>query len=139
MKTFFIGIDISKDTLDFAICKDVNNPIDDSFKVDNSIKGISQMIRKCKKSKSLLWFCFEHTGNYGLLLSHQLQAEGLTYSAVPALEIKQSQGMVRGKSDPVDAKRIALYAATHKHKLTPIKFLAKTFLKSNIYLLIVCN
>jgi len=129
MKTFFIGIDISKDTLDFAICKDVNNPIEDSFKVDNSIKGISQMIRKCKKTKSPLWFCFEHTGNYGLLLSHQLQAEGLTYSAVPALEIKQSQGMVRGKSDLVDAKRIALYAATQKHKLTPSQIPSENLLK----------
>jgi len=129
MKTLFIGIDISKDTLDFAICKDASNPIEEGFKVANSIKGISQLINKCKKTKLPLWFCFEHTGNYGLLLSHQLQAEGLTYSIVPALEIKQSQGMVRGKSDLIDARRIALYAAIHKHKLTPCQLPGENLLK----------
>lgn len=129
MKTFFIGIDISKDTLDVAICKDVNKPIEDIFQVDNSIKGISQMLKKCRKVKHPLWFCFEHTGNYGLLLAHQLQAEEQKYSAVPALEIKQSQGMVRGKTDVIDAKRIALYAATHKHKLTVCQLPGENLLK----------
>ena len=38
---------------------------------------------------------------------------------VPALEIKNSQGMVRGKTDAVDAERIAHYATVHAHKLTP--------------------
>ena len=119
MKTVFIGIDISKDSLDFAVCADPKSPIDDSFKVDNTVKGISQMITKCKKCNQKLWFCFEHTGNYGLLLMCQLQAEEFTYSVVPALEIKQSQGMVRGKSDAIDARRIALYAAIQRHKLKP--------------------
>lgn len=36
---------------------------------------------------------------------------------VPAIEIKRSKGLVRGKSDRSDAKDIAFYAHTHLHKL----------------------
>lgn len=129
MKSIFIGIDISKDTLDVAVCKDPSQPFDQVFKVDNSIRGISQLITKCRKPKQELWFCLEHTGNYGLLLMCQLQSEDLLYSVVPALEIKQSQGMVRGKSDIIDAKRIAIYAATHSHKLKPFHLPGEKLIK----------
>ena len=129
MKTFFIGIDISKDSLDAALCKDPGQEIETTFRVENSIKGISKLIRKSRKLKQELWFCFEHTGNYGLLLMCQLQAEGLNYSVVPALEIKQSQGMTRGKTDPIDAKRIARYAATHSYKLKAFHLPGENLLK----------
>lgn len=129
MKTIFIGIDISKDSLDVAICEDPSTVMDQVFKVENSIKGISKLIARCKRFNSDLWFCFEHTGNYGLLLMTQLQSENLTYSVVPALEIKQSQGMVRGKSDIIDAERIAVYAATHSYKLKPFQLPGKNLLK----------
>lgn len=129
MKTIFIGVDISKDSLDVAVCKDPALEIDTPFKVENSIKGISKLIARSKKLNHDLWFCFEHTGNYGLLLMCQLQSEGLTYSVVPALEIKRSQGMTRGKSDRVDAKRIALYAATHSYKLKSYQLPGENLLK----------
>jgi transposase len=129
MKSIFIGIDISKDTLDVAICQDPSQVIDQVFKVDNTIKGISKLITRCKRYKQELWFCFEHTGNYGLLLMCQLQSEGLKYSVVPALEIKQSLGMVRGKNDAIDAQRIAIYAATNSHKLKPFDLPGENLLK----------
>ena len=61
--------------------------------------------------------CLEHTGYYGLQLCDTLQELNIDYTAVPALEIKQSQGMTRGKSDPVDAKRIAIYAWRYADKI----------------------
>ena len=66
-----------------------------------------------------LWFCFEHTGNYGILLSQVLEQRELTYSMVAPLEIKQSIGITRGKNDQIDAKRIAEYASIHAKKLKP--------------------
>jgi transposase len=129
MKTLFIGIDVSKESLDVAVCKDPSSAPKQTFKVDNTIEGIHQLVEKFNTVNQRLWFCFEHTGSYGLLLMCQLQAEGLTYSVVPALEIKQSQGMVRGKSDTIDAGRIAVYAATHTHKLKPFQFPGENLLQ----------
>jgi len=129
MKTIYVGIDISKDSLDVAVCIDLNQEIETVFQVENSLTGISKMISKCKRQGDDLWFCFEHTGNYGLLLSTQLEASEQKFSSVPALEIKQSQGMVRGKTDKIDARRIATYAATNAHKLKPTKLAGETLLK----------
>jgi len=129
MKRIYVGIDISKKTLDVAICKDVNEKVKTVFTVENSLKGINQMIVRCKRHGEDIWFCFEHTGNYGLLLATQIEVSGQTYSAVPPLEIKHSQGMVRGKSDTIDAERIAIYAATHSHKLKPSKLSGDKLLK----------
>lgn len=131
MKTIFVGIDISKDWLDVAIC---STPLDkqfDSFKVENTIEGIKKMIRYCNRSakKSSLWFCFEHTGNYGLLLCHLLEQYNCDYSLVPALEIKKSMGMTRGKNDVTDAKHIARYVAVNHFKLRKTKLPGTSILK----------
>lgn len=130
MKTVSIGIDISKEWLDYSICEDLTQDRLQSKRVNNSIAGIHKMINNCQSTGSSLWFCFEHTGNYGLLLASQLHSKNLTYSMVPGLEIIRSCGITRGKDDKVDAKRIAQYAATHSHKLKP------TVLPSNQLLMI---
>lgn len=99
MKTFFVGIDISKDWLDVAVCDETTLEIIAYWKCDNTVEDIEKMIRKCLKqtSGSQIWYCFEHTGNYGLLLSSLLEANEASYTVVPALEIKRSIGMTRGK------------------------------------------
>lgn len=129
METIFIGIDVSKDTLDVAICDAASKATLDTFQTENSLKGIHRLVKRVNKFGTSTWFCFEHTGNYGLLLAHQLQSLDLNYSMVPALEIKKSQGMVRGKTDAVDAERIAHYAAIHAHKLTPTKLAGEKLLQ----------
>lgn len=129
MKIVFIGIDISKDTLDVAVCKELNQGISKAFVVENTIKGINKLIRQALKLNLPLWFCFEHTGNYGLLLAQLLQSNNLTYSMVPALEIKQSIGMQRGKNDKIDAERIALYATSNSHKLKATELPSDNLLK----------
>lgn len=131
MKTFFVGIDISKNWLDVAICDETTLKIICSWKCDNTVSGIDKMIKKCLKqtSGSKIWFCFEHTGNYGLLLSNLLEAQQISYSAVPALEIKRSIGITRGKNDEVDAVRIAIYASTNKLKLKASKLPGKQILR----------
>ena len=131
MKTFFVGIDISKDWLDVAICDETTLGIITSWKCNNTVEDIEKMIKKCRKqtAASQIWFCFEHTGNYGLLLSSLVEANEASYTAVPALEIKRSIGITRGKNDQVDAVRIATYAATHKLKLKASKLPGKQILR----------
>jgi transposase len=131
MKRIFIGIDISKEWLDYAICSDKKVKVFDSERVNNDVEGINLMCRMILKahSKDQVWFCFEHTGNYGLLLSSILQSKNLTYTAVSAMEIKKSMGIVRGKSDVVDAARIAQYAAVNVHKLRQTQLPAKELMQ----------
>jgi transposase len=41
------------------------------------------------------------------------------FAIIPAIQIKRSGGMVRGKSDRIDSKRIAEYAAIHSNSIKP--------------------
>jgi len=131
MNFLYFGVDISKDSLDYAICKSTDKEVIEVDKVTNNVRGIKQFVKKLKRvgKQTEVWVCFENTGHYGLLLSHLLQENKITYSMVPAIEIIKSSGMTRGKSDPVDAKRIATYAATFAHKLTETKLQSSEILR----------
>jgi transposase len=63
----------------------------------------------------------EHTGTYGLLLFAWLDQMHIDYCVEPGTQIKKSIGMARGKSDQVDARRIADYAYTNRMKLKPFQ------------------
>lgn len=131
MKKVSIGVDISMKTLDISVCLIQTRQIINSFQVANTLKGIELLIQKVRRiySSDDLIICFEHTGNYGLLLAYFLDKNQLRYSAVPAVEIKYSQGMTRGKTDSIDAKRIAIYAAINAHKLRPSKLPGQHLMK----------
>lgn len=136
MKTFFVGIDISKSWLDFIVCDEDQNQVAQPVNVINDEAEIKKLCQDLNSQfpDTRLWFCFEHTGNYGLLLSQVLEELGLTYSIVPPLEIKQSIGMTRGKNDQIDAKRIAEYASRHAKKLIPTSLPNQKLLKVKSHL-----
>lgn len=116
MKNYFVGIDISKDTLDVCVMSE-NDEKEIFFKVENSVEGVEKMISTNVRKDSQLRYCFENTGNYGLLLAKILENHNLPYYQIPALEIKLSQGIQRGKNDKVDSWRIARYAKVHCNEL----------------------
>jgi transposase len=119
---YYAGIDVSKLTLDISIlCGDANSTKTVHYKIENKEKNISQFVKKTlgKYDLSKVLFCFEDTGVYSLPLSYYLSDNKLTYWKVPALEIKRSKGISRGKDDKIDSKEIAFYACTHLHKFRP--------------------
>ena len=64
---FFIGTDISKETLDFALI--INNVVQFHAQVSNDKQGIEQFIKQTKKQNKTFsfensLFCMEHTGIY---------------------------------------------------------------------------
>ena len=115
-----VGIDVSKSTLDLFVRNAGYH-----FIVENEPKGFSQLLETiCKVSTCKpdeIMFCFENTGKYSKMLSVFLNSHNLTFFMEPALAIKRSLGMARGKNDKIDAKRIAEYAYEKKHKLIPTK------------------
>jgi transposase len=109
---YFCGVDISKDTLDVAVLS--NQQVCLEEKIPNDEKAISLFFQKTLKSLAVgrdqLLICFEHTGMYGNKLLKVAQKRSLKICPESPIRIKRSQGMVRGKNDKIDARRIAEYA-----------------------------
>lgn len=105
----FIGIDVSKETLDIYI-----HQINSYFIVSNSVSGFPELLELCCMqldcSPNELYFCFENTGRYSRALAVFLAESEILFTMAPAIDIKKSMGLKRGKSDRIDAKAIALYA-----------------------------
>lgn len=117
----FIGIDVSKNTLDFAVV-DLGKIVFHK-RVDNSIEGIRTFIAQAKKDYNIelqkTIFCMEHNGIYNNILLTLLAKLGTNVWVESALQIKQTQGMLRGKNDKVDSGRIAMYAYRYHENFTP--------------------
>jgi transposase len=113
-----IGIDVSKLTLDVEVLPDGK-----VLQAENDGKGIKQLFRwlakDCKVKLSEALFAFEHTGFYSHKLAVSLQEKGYAFVMLPGLELKRSLGISRGKSDKVDAGKIAEYAYLRRHKIPP--------------------
>lgn len=119
-KKHFIGVDISNAKLDLALLEDAENSRFKDIVVTNDFKGfdsISGWLEKHKVHLKDCVFCMEHTGTYGLLFFAWLSQMEIDYCVEPALKIKRSLGITRGKDDKVDARRIADYAFTRRTKL----------------------
>jgi transposase len=125
MKSYlFIGIDISKATIDVCVLSpsDITDIHHHSF--CNNTKGFSQLLRWLKQKSEGVgvqdWrVCMENTGIYSLELNCLLNEKGIWQSMENALQIKRSMGVVRGKTDKADSKVIALYAYRFIDKLKP--------------------
>lgn len=101
-----VGADISKATIDLHI-----KPSENFVCIENNPKGFKQWLKGLQQSGhcSDLLVVMEHTGRYSRKFENFLAAKAINYCKLPALEIKRSIGMQRGKSDKIDAKRIAEY------------------------------
>ena len=119
-KNYFVGVDISKETLDLSLISQESYGSYKDKKINNTLKGYSEFKSWLKKKnirKEDVMFCMAHTGTYGLMFFAWLTQEGYDFCVEAGLQIKRSLGMVRGENDQIDARRIADYAYTHKDKL----------------------
>lgn len=115
---YFLGIDAAKKKFDAAVTIDGQHFHE--AQVENATKAIEAFFRGLKKqlsSFSRLIVCMEHTGIYCQPLLDYLVKNDIKVCVEPALQIKQSQGMTRGKTDQVDARRIAVYAFKNQGNL----------------------
>ena len=111
--SFFIGIDVSKETLDFSLI--IANIAQFHLQVTNDKRGIDLFIKEVKKrNKSFLFenslFCMEHTGIYNNPLLNYLHLKQADIWLEQATQIKSSMGVSREKNDKIDSQKIGLYA-----------------------------
>jgi transposase len=115
----YVGIDVSKATLDFAVCSE--GKIILQLQCENNKKGIVKTVKQLRQipdfGMTSTVFCMEYTGIYNNLLLDYLLSCKASIWLETALQIKHSQGMKRGKTDAIDAARIAEYSFVHKHKM----------------------
>lgn len=72
-----------------------------------------------------LFFIFEPTGLYSYPLAKQFTALGIAYRMEPALAVKRSLGITRGKDDAIDAIKLALYGYRLRDELSPYQLAEK--------------
>jgi transposase len=117
--TYFVGIDVSKNELDFAVFKQKEFLF--HKEIANNHTGIDAFIKELKKlpefdlKKAI--FCMEHTGIYNIPLLEYLHQKKGNIWLENALQIKNSLGNIRGKNDKVDAKRMGEYAYKNREEL----------------------
>lgn len=124
MEKIFIGVDISKKTLDCAIYDKETVKMRGNLyrKVSNDESGYKEMISWIKSigiKQVNIHVCMEHTGIYGYDFALYLEDNKIVYSMVSGFTIKRSGGMQRGKDDKIDAIRIATYANRFGDTLQP--------------------
>ncbi len=122
-----LGVDVSKLTLDIS-CAERNLHI----KIDNGSKGFCDLKKWCKTNAIDLketFIVMEYTGGYEYRFIQFCEALSIAYCRIPGLEIKQSMGMTRGKSDKIDSFRIGRYGEEKIKRLMPSKPLDKNILR----------
>ncbi|GAB3510917.1 hypothetical protein GCM10027341_49810 [Spirosoma knui] len=116
---YFVGIDIAKATLDWAVFDGKKIVLQTS--TANTVAGIKTALRLLKAlpewRPDLGVFCMEHTGIYNAHLLDFLHKLRLPIWLESSLQIKKAGGLQRGKTDSIDAQRIAEYAFRFRDQL----------------------
>ena len=110
-----VGADLSKKTIDLVIYSTKNH-----LCIENSKAGFKQMflwLKQSIKDLSEMVVVMEHTGLYSYCFEKFLFEKEIQFSKVNPMDIKYSIGVTRGKSDKVDAARIAKYGAAKQDRL----------------------
>lgn len=119
----FIGCDVSKDTLDFALYeKGMDYRKFSHLRVSNDKEGYRNM-RKWLRGLGvdLKDSCIgmEHTGSYTVGFSRWCADHKVTFVLLHPLDVKNASARGRNKDDKTDSRFIADYVYTMREKLTP--------------------
>ena len=133
-RSWFIGIDISKKTLDISIYDIERKKSRKHFKVENNLKGFKGILRELSQEKVPLetaFVCMEYCGAYGIEIGFFLEGK-IEYCFCNALHIKRSLGLTRGKSDKLDALKIARFCYLFRDELEATSMPSEVLLKLKV-------
>lgn len=115
MYPHFIGVDISKDTLDIAVVSPQQVLLYEE-RIANKKSAILSFFKQLRRlvpdfTPASALVCMEHTGLYNRPLLNVVPTLALPAWVEHAAQINAATGIRCGKTDAVDARRIAAYAA----------------------------
>ena len=106
------GIDLSKEKFDVNFINEKGK--EKNQEVKNTVASISKFLSSISGDSIL---CAEYTGAYGDLLVYLCNQMNISIALVSGYTIKHSLGLLKGKSDPLDSKRIREYGERFRDKL----------------------
>jgi len=112
-----VGIDVSKAQLDVHV-----HPAGESFAVGNDEVGVAELVERLGKLVDLLGIGIEASGRYERLAVMELAAAGLPVVVLNPAQVRhygQAIGQ-RAKTDPIDARLIALFVAAVRPQPRPM-------------------
>ncbi|MGN7986138.1 IS110 family transposase [Pedobacter sp. 22226] len=116
---FFVGIDVSRDFFDYTLKK--GRLTIDQGREENNANGIDRFIQALAAVETynhpVCVFGMEHTGVYCNHLLRLLKKSKANIVHENALAIRNSLGLVRGKTDQLDSERIASYLYKNREDL----------------------
>lgn len=107
------GIDLSKDRFDVKFLDANGKSVNKT--VRNNLKDISKFLSRVPAEAVL---CAENTGTYGDLLVFLCNQYEIRIALASGYNVKHSLGLVKGKTDPIDATRLREYAERFFDKLS---------------------
>lgn len=106
------GIDLSKEKFDVNFIS--SDGSEKHLVVKNTFKGICKFLKDFPKNSLII---AEHTGVYGELLIFLANAMNINICIETGYNIRHSLGLIKGKTDKIDAKRIREYGERFFDKL----------------------
>lgn len=120
-KRNFIGIDVGKQSLEVSVCNAENEVF--HCTMENTPIGIRKGFKELAKTSgtkpTTCCVIMEYTGIYTFHLINYLTETGIEFFVAPAIEVKRSSGLTRGKSDKADSYRLAQFAFQKYSSLKP--------------------
>ena len=116
---YVLGIDIAKSKIDLALSENKANAAMKINQFGNHLKGYKKMLAWLKEQAialDQLLVCMENTGIYHRALVEFLEEKKIFAWVENPIAIKWSLGLLRGKTDKMDAQRICLYAFRNQDK-----------------------
>lgn len=112
----FIGIDVSKDRLDIAVL-----PSGEAFATSRDAAGLDDLLARLRPLAPEL-VALEATGGFETVVAATLGAAGLAVAVINPAQVRAFGTALgqRAKSDPIDARLIARFAATTRPEARPL-------------------
>lgn len=116
----YIGVDVSKLSLDLLALNSSNEIVISACTIANKTRETKTFFLNIVKQLGDKDFvvAFENTGVYSSLLACTLEELDIDYCQLSPLDLFLSKGLSRGKSDKIDAYRIAQYTLFNRMKLS---------------------
>ena len=109
---------MSKEKLDFCFLQNEKNGKE--WTLPNTVvtikSSLKSLLKECSLKFSDILVCAEYTGQYTYPLCCACEELGLDLWLEDPAQIKHSSGVIRGKNDRLDARKIAVYAHRFQDK-----------------------